>query len=317
MNAQDMLDYSLGQLDGPVRERAEEEIAADPRLAETLDRLSRAIHQLVDDDGEAIVPPPGLARRTVLYVGERRRSRSILDFMPVKVPFRMADVAVAAGIFLASVLTLVPAFQRSRQRMDQDACGFNLQQLGIGLSQYAALHGHYPYAPSDQPNAATGTFAVTLHDSDLLHDLSTLDCPCNGKSQHETTLPHLDKLPKLSTESPERYRKMLHWDYAYHAGYRHPSGRPGPVPAKLSSQVPLLADQPAHHLGEILEGNSPNHDGRGQNVLFTDGHVSWHETRRVTPNDVDLFLNEQRQPGPGVDVHDAALVPSICPFTGW
>ena len=110
---------------------------------------------------------------------------------------------------------------------------------------------------------------------------------------------------------------MLHWDYAYHAGYRHPSGRPGPVLAKLSSRVPLLADQPAHEGNTILEGNSPNHGQRGQNVLFNDGHVSWFDSRRVSPEDADLFLNFDHQPAPGLTPQDAALLPSLCPFTGW
>lgn len=309
-----MLDHALGQLEGAARDQAEQEISANSELARSMQRLTGALHQLLDDDGESIVPPEGLRQRTVAFVAEQRRRRSFLDFVPVTVPFRWADLGVAAGIFLASVLTLVPAFQRSRQKMEQAGCGFNLQQLGVSLAQYAALHGHFPYAPPGHPNAVSGSFAITLHDSDLLHDMTTLDCPCNGR--RASTMP-LPKLVDLHASSPEHVHKSLSWDYAYHAGYRNESGRVGPVPAKLSARIPLLADQPAHQIGRILEGNSPNHYGRGQNVLFTDGHYSWHESRRVSPTDPDLFLNANRQPGPGVDVHDAALVPSLCPFTGW
>lgn len=321
MNAQEMLDYTLGQLEGSARERAETELSEDPALAERIDRLGRAVHQLLDD-GDEIVPPAGLARRTIAFAAEhgqgQRRRRSILDFVPVTVPFRWADVAVAAGIIVASLLTLVPALQRSRDRMNQAGCAFNLQQLGVSLAQYAALHGHYPYAPADQPNAAAGTFAVTLRDSGMLHDVSMLDCPCNGKQphHHSTALPHLDKLPELKAEAPEQYRRMIGWDYAYNVGYRRESGQPGPVPVGLRSRVPLLADQPGHDDGRILEGNSPNHGLRGQNVLFTDGHVNWHNTRRVSPLDPDLFLNAEQELGPGVNVHDAVLAPSVYPFRG-
>lgn len=316
MNASDMLDYALGKLEGPARERAEREAADDLILGEKLDRLGRAIQRLLDD-GEAIEPPANLSRRTISFVAENRRRRSILDYVPISVPFRSADVAVAAGILIASLLTLVPALHRSKERMDQAGCGFNLSQLGISLAQYAARYGHFPYAPKNQPNAAAGTFALTLHESNLLHDPAMLDCPCNGTRKQDMPLPNLETLDKLRSASPDRYQNALGWDYAYHAGYRHDSGQVGPVPAALSMRVPLLADQPAHQLGMILEGNSPNHAHRGQNVLFSDGHASWHDTRRVSPIDADLFLNAANQPGPGQDIDDAALVPSLCPFSGW
>jgi prepilin-type processing-associated H-X9-DG protein len=316
MNADDMLDYALGQLEGPPLERAEHESAGDPNLAESLARLGRAVNRLLDD-GRSIEAPLDLAQRTLSFVAERSRRRTILDFVPSRLPFRWADFAVAAGIFVASLLTLLPALQRAKGRMEQAGCVFNLQQLGLSLAQYAALHGHYPYAPPGQPNAITGTFAATLHDAGLLHDLSTLDCPSNGAHHRNEPLPRVTALPALRAGDPDEYSKLLCWDYAYHAGYRRETGQPGPVPALLATQVPLLADEPAHDDSRVLEGNSPNHGFRGQNVLFSDGHVGWFIGRRVSPTDADVFLNAERLPRPGRDVHDAALVPSLCPFTGW
>jgi hypothetical protein len=313
MNPSEMLDYTLGQLDGPARDEAEAEIARDPQLAATLDRLGQSIHRLLDD-GEEIEVPAGLARRTITFVAEHSRRRSILDFVPRTVPFRWADVAVAASIFFASLLTLVPAVQRSKDRMDQAGCGFNLQQLGIGLAQYAALHGLYPHAPADQPGAASGTFAVTLQDSGMLRDVSTLDCPCNGRHPLSRPMPHLKD---LQGAAPDSLRETLPWDYAYHTGYRRAPGAAAPVPAMLTSRIPLLADQPAHERGRILDGNSPNHGLRGQNVLYSDIHVQWHNDRRVGPFDLDMYLNEDHHPAPGLNVHDAVLVPSLCPFGGW
>ena len=78
----------------------------------------------------------------------------------------------------------------------------------------------------------------------------------------------------------------------------------------MPAAIPLLADQPSHQDGAILEGNSPNHGFRGQNVLFSDLHVEWFPTRRVQL-DRDLFLNDQNRPAPGVSPIDSALVPAI------
>ena len=316
MNASDMLDYALGRLESPARDQADHEIASDPALAETLDRLDRALHQLLDDGQEALEPSNGLAQRTVARLVESRRPRrrSFHDLLPVTVPFRWADVAVAAGILLASLLTLLPAVQCSRQRMSQAGCGFNLQQLGISLAQYAVQHRAYPYAPPDHPDAVSGCFAVLLHEEGLLPDLTTLDCPSNGTLHPASKLPSIKSLCEIQHKQPSRIPHLLCCDYAYNISCRNKSGRPGAIPARLSSALPLLADQPPHEGFRILEGNSPNHAARGQNILYSDGHVHWHFTRCVGPDDADLFLNADQKPEPGANLHDAVLVPGYFPF---
>lgn len=315
MNAQEMLDHAFGQLDSPAREHAEAEIGDDPRQAESFDRLVRSINQLLDD-GQAFVPPPDLASRTMAFVSEnRRRKRSLLDFVPVTVPFRWADVAVAAGILCAGLLTLGPALHRSKERSNLAACMFNLQRLGVGLAQYGHRHQAYPYCAPDCPESATGTFAAMLNDSGLLDDPSILDCPCDGKCSRPP-LPENGSLCDLKVNDPARYQQLLCWDYAYHAGHRDSDGRPHPLSTPCAMNMPLLADEPPHdaRAGRILPGNSPNHRGLGQNVLFADLHVGWHNTRRLGPDDPDMYLNDVQQPAAGLRANDAVLLPSLFPF---
>src|SRR5262249_40012346 len=81
--ASELLDYALGQLEGPAREEAERQVTADFELAATLARLTGALDLLLDG-GETYEPPPGLASRTVARVlKDRARQRTILDFVPV------------------------------------------------------------------------------------------------------------------------------------------------------------------------------------------------------------------------------------------
>ena len=321
MNPNDMLDYALGQLEGPAREQAERELSADPAASETARRLGLAVHLLLDD-GREFDPPPGLAVRTVSYVVEttRRKRRTILDFVPVTVPFRWADVAVAAGILLAGLLTLLPAVQKSKERMEQAGCGYNLQQLGLALWQYGSRHHHYPFCPGQDPGAPAGAYAAMLHDGGQLSedDLDRLNCPCNGQPRKHSTLPDYKTLCRLHETDPERACDAINSDYAYNVGYRHAGlGRVVPIAAVHSSNVPLLADQPPHRNFRTLQlGNSPNHGGRGQNVLYSDLHVGWHNTRRLGPKDDDMFLNDLGQIGPGVNADDAALLPSMMPSLG-
>ncbi len=319
MKADEMIDFVLGQVDGAERERLEQSFRDDSQQAARVERLRQAINQLLDDR-TPFEHPPDLGQRTVAFVGRnRRRSRSLLEYVPIRVPFRWADFAVAASIFVAGVLTLLPAIQRSRERMNQAGCLFNLQQLGNSLGQYASLHPFLPYPPPHQADAPAGSFAVILHDAGVLDDPSLLDCPCNGKCPPvgDGQLVSFDQIEHIRLHDPARYQGMLRWDYAYNVGYRHASGHPGPLEVMHSSRVPVIADQPNHeNYFTIKAGNSPNHGGRGQNVLFGDGSVQWFRTRNAGPHDPDIFLNNEQQPRPGVHAHDSVLVPSKMPFHG-
>jgi len=172
MTPDDLLDYALGQIDGPRRAALEAEIARDPVLARQAERLGQALHQLLDD-GDPYEPAAGLTSRTVAFVADRRSKRAILDFVPARVPFRWADVAVAAGILMAGLLTLLPAVKSARDKMSQAGCGFNLQQLYAGLTNFAVRHGHYPSVSPDT-DSPVGGYAAQLNDESLLRDMGSL-----------------------------------------------------------------------------------------------------------------------------------------------
>ena len=227
MNSDELLDYALGQ----------SEIEPDPSSLDRANRLQSAIDRLLDD-GQDFEPPAGLATRTIQFVADRKSKRAILDFVPVRVPFRWADVAVAAGILLAGLLTLVPAIKATRDQSRQARCSFNLQELGSSLANYAARHNHYPKVLDA---SLVGDYALALSGDSLLRDPSALHCPCRGNC------------PKVGTPPDGG-----HIDYAYHVGYRdQPTGQAEPVSPWLSTTVPLLADEPPHDQngGTILAGH--------------------------------------------------------------
>jgi anti-sigma factor RsiW len=57
MDAADLLDYALGRLHGPRRERLERLLAGDPALAARVARLARNLGRLLDD-GRGPCPVP-------------------------------------------------------------------------------------------------------------------------------------------------------------------------------------------------------------------------------------------------------------------
>ena len=162
MNAEKMIEIVLCGAEVIEHEPDERALRLDPEQAARLERLRRAVHRLLDD-GTEFEHPPELARRTLAFVAaNRRRPMSLLDQVATRLPFRWADFAVAAGIFIAGTLTLLPAIHRSRERMNQAGCVFNLQQLGNSLAQYASLHPFLPYPPSHRSDTHAGMFAVML-----------------------------------------------------------------------------------------------------------------------------------------------------------
>jgi hypothetical protein len=315
MNAEEMIESVLSGVEG---ERLEHTLQGDKDQAIRFEKLRVAIDRLADD-GSWFEHPPDLAARTVSFVARnRRRPLTLLEHVSTRLPFRWADFAVAASIFVAGVLTLLPAIQRSRERMNQAGCVFNLQQLGNSLAQYATSQATLPYPPSHRSDTHAGMFAVMLHDAGLLRDLSVLDCPCNGPCPNvKQELAGFEQVDQIRRTNPELYRAMLCWDYAYNVGYRHPTGHPVPHDLRHSASVPVLADSPDHiNFVTIRAGNSPNHGRRGQNVLYGDNSVRWLNTRRAGPNDPDIFLNNELHLRPGVHLNDAVLVPSKVPFHG-
>ena len=324
MKAEELLDAALGRRERDADSDGFEESTDDePISTDRLNRLRLRVNSLLDD-GESFEPPPGLANRTIRFVLDQAESHSrrVLQFESARSPGpRWPDYAVAAGIFLAGVITLIPAIQRGQFRAHQSTCSLNLNRLGVALAQYSGTYGVYPYVEQDSPAARVGSYVVLLNDEGLLPELTTLDCPADGHKDATGSLPSFKTFAANEAKAPLSSPCLCQVDYAYHLGYRRPSGKAGPLTAHLGSHlqgvVPVLADQPAHDIhGYILAGNSPNHGGRGQNVLFADGSVRWHSGRRVSPIDDDLYLNDLAKSAPGVNSRDAVLAPGTASFHG-
>ena len=75
-------------------------------------------------------------------------------------------------------------------------------------------------------------------------------------------------------------------------------------PSKPINRLPLMADCPP---ANPQCGNSPNHAGKGQNVLFMDGHVEFCTERNVGVRGDDIFLNKAAQVAAGLDWTDSVL----------
>lgn len=300
----DLVGYLLDALSAEEEAQVERRLEQDPGLAKELDRLRRVMVPLADDD--CIEPPDGLANRTLEFVREaslpaaaarrewNHESRALM---------RPVDFAVAAGLLCIAAMLVLPAIATIRGDHGRVLCADQLRQVGVSLAMYADNeNGQFPYVDSDGPMSYAGVFTVSLQAKDLLTDERQFVCP-SAKS----ALVHIPRSLEeyLSTlQNPSRalyQRRHLSGSYGYSLGF-HENGRHRG--ATLSGLHPLISDRPPRD-HEIAYVNSPNHDGKGQNVLYGGGNVRWLPSR-IYGRD-DLFRNSDCQIGAGIGASDAVI----------
>lgn len=314
MTADQMLDYTFNQVDAPTRDAFENALFRDPALAGRMHCLSRQVAYLLDDGDETELPA-GLHDQTIALVEHRRTRSQTIEFAPSRSRFRMADFAVAASVFFAAILTLSVPLLRSRMQMDQTICASNLGKLGVSLGMYKTTHNGYPLVPASLP---VGIYGLMLQNAKALDDPNILFCPSSIKGRGASLLPAYDRFCEMAKDSPATCRDLVGGHFAYNVGHRGPDSSAVPVSATAGSSTPITADAPGGtREGRVLAGNSPNHGGHGQNVLYADGHLEWRRNRWVSTQDSDLYLNEARQPAAGLHAADAALIASDAPAWGW
>jgi hypothetical protein len=307
-----LFDYLMGHLDPAVATLLEAEMAARPELAAQLDSLRRALGPLAEVNVPD--PPPDLALSTLALVAEhnckplpsapRRPFRPASD--PDRRPGRWRDWIVAASVCVIVGGLLTAGVSRAWGQYNIRACQQNLASLWASLAQYGQQHrGALPTVQDvPGPQGVAAAYVPLLFQAGVVGEGPlNVGCPARGRKTAEPcTLPPLEQ---LFQEDPQGFRQRvrdLAGDYAYTLGYRDNGTLCGPR-LDAGTEVPLLADGPS----ASGEGNSPNHGGRGQNVLFIGGHVRWLASPVVGPQLDDIYLNRARQIRAGLDACDFVL----------
>jgi hypothetical protein len=308
-----LVGYLLHSLDPEDHRAVEAELQARPELRARLDLLERALSPLAADrDGPA--PPPGLWLGAVARMAEHR-CRS-LPAAPPPTPYqrsgrswrtpRRADLLVAAGLLLVLGGLAAPGLARLwRSYENRSLCANNLRVLSNGLHVYSDSHsGTFPGFDADGSRSVAGSFVPVLHDAGALPVNANLVCPAEASRAQPPRhhVPDLDDLFRNRREEFDRTAPELAGSYAYSLGYQDGRGlqqlRPGDDDARpiVADRVPCLAP-----------GNSPNHGGSGQNVLYVGGHVRWHTNRNAGVGGDDIYLNQKNEPSAGLGRDDSVL----------
>lgn len=303
----DLIAFASGALDEPARSRLEAQLRTDAALRRELTQVRRQLGPLLEAD--AVAPPPGLVMDTLALVAEhacrdlpKAPSETRAGSMADRPWWRRADALVAASIALTLVALLLPALFALRVSSLQTACSNNLRSIWDGLNAYESAHHSLPDVTL-VPRPAAGMVAPILREAGYLP--ANVGCPVDGPVCLNVPMHDLVNLPKSEFE---RAAVRLLPGYAYSLGFRDDAGAlRGPAlshPDVPAAQLPLLADAP--NLAAAL-GNSPNHAGRGQNVLFSDGHVDFKTVRTAGLPGDDIYLNQAHRVAAGLGLHDVVL----------
>jgi prepilin-type processing-associated H-X9-DG protein len=309
---ENLIGYLLDALDPETQREVEAYLHRDPRGRQRLAELRQALAPLAADR-DTIEPPPTLVVRTLARVAEHC-SRE-LPRAPAALgrggagsrPFwRRADALVAASILLVAVGLGVTGLLGFRESHDLVACQNNLREFYQALWHYSEQHhGQFPNVADSRPRDVAGLVVPILTSAGQLPRGATYRCPASSEQAAPTLT--LEQVRDLTDEEFQRLAPRLACCYGYSLGYRDADGvchGPRFDPADPNAQLPLMSDCPPV---DLALGNSRNHGGRGQNVLFMDGHVRFCTTRNVGVNGDDIFVNWDNRVEAGRDALDTVL----------
>ena len=315
---ENLVGYLLNALDPETHREVEASLRADPAARQELEALRQALEPLSADRAEP-EPPPGLVVRTLGRVAEYccqdlprapipRGTRAPAGGRPL---WRRADVLVAATVLLTAAGIGIAWLSHARQRSSIAECQNNLRVFFHGLKTYAEIHaGNMPnVAAVEPPRNVAGMVVPILMNAGTLPADANVGCP--GSSQPRTCPLTLERLETLDPETFKERAQDLICCYAYSLGHHDANGYHGPRfdPDLPTSWLAIMADAPPR---DPSFGNSPNHGGEGQNVLFLDGHVNFCKTRNVGVEGDDIYLNRAGRQAAGLDRTDTVLGGSAC-----
>jgi prepilin-type N-terminal cleavage/methylation domain-containing protein/prepilin-type processing-associated H-X9-DG protein len=173
----------------------------------------------------------------------------------------IAIIGILAGI-------LLPVLSRARESARKTQCMSNVKQIGMGLIMYANENNE------SFPSDTTGAMASLnlLYDT-YISDSRVFNCPSDTTV---TTATNAGISVYVSGGSAEEFTSAQ-CSYGYDSSHTQAD----------DADVALAADRPSTGSGTTnLDQNSPNHGGtysssgddtagRGQNVVYVDGHVEF------------------------------------------
>jgi hypothetical protein len=309
---ENLVGYLLGTLDPEAHGQVAAYLAEHPEARARLEALEQALAPLEADRADPD-PPPGLAARALARVAEHHLLRLPDAPAPARSQFggpprrrlRPADALVAACLVVVVGGLASSLVARWWNRQQRTECANNLRQFWVALRAYGdQREGEFPRAEPEGARGVAGIFVPALQDAGVLGEVS-VGCPAQGRRPPPRY--SVGELEELYATSPEQFRaaaRTLAGNYAYTLGYQE-GGHLCGLRGDSGDSLPILADR-----SSPAGGNSPNHGGDGQNVLYVGGWVRWCARPTAGVGGDDIYLNRHNQVLAGVNRIDTVLGPS-------
>lgn len=300
-----LIGYLLEALEPHEQELVEARLSRDSGLRRDLELVSRSFEPLAPDKSH-YEPPAGLANRTCQFVAVRAKAVPAPPVVSVPSRWSMADLLMAAGIFLAATMLFWPAMNQSRFAARVAGCQDNLRRLGVALANYSTQYpGQFPAASISGHLNQAGMYAVILHEDGFLPQTRVLICPASPLADRagDFHVPKSRELLEAQAEQLAALRRMMGGSYGYSLGYFVRGQYQPPKDLRRARQA-LMADAPSPTSRYRI---SLNHGGCGQNVLFEDLHVQYLTTCKARGCTDHIFVNDEGQAHAGLHERDSVI----------
>ena len=313
-----LLGYLLGALEPDEHERLADELEQNAHLRAEIRKLEACVGQLgLAESPEHLEPPADLVARTCQRVAAERETvvtQPVMRAAAMRLErepavgrrrYTWADLIVAACVLIVAGTLLFPAISYSKSKSQIAGCANNERLIGNAFHQYSTLQpdGSFPGPELTGNRAAAGVYAPILMDRRLLTTPAVFLCP-GAQSRRPTPNfrpPALGELDRIAGEMLVRVQRSMGGDFGATLGYIHQGELQRPRNARRPTYV-ILADVPSN---SQPGRRSDNHNCRGQNVLYEDGHVQF----VVNLPDLldDPYHNREGYVAPGLDCDDSVV----------
>ena len=269
-----MSGYQASRVPGSLRARARqhEALAAQAMHAPGVEATARLIERTLDR-----VQAEADAQDARMMIEAARTGRG---------GFRLADLVSVAAVLLIGTAVVWPVLSAVRHEARKTVCMANMGSTGLAFGQYASSHrDSLPMATAslnggpwwnvgaaDRRSNSANLYELTRTGYASLADLA---CPGNPKAPRDAFGPEAGD-----------WRSFEEVSYSYQIMFG---------PARITWSAPVrgvvIADR-SPVVARAIRGewfspdeNSPNHNGHGQHILFSDGSSEWRRTPELASKD--------------------------------